>query len=185
MAGLIQNKMMGPSEGDETNEKEPVEGTGPDGSPQHEGMEGEAPERGDTSGEPDTENPAFIDALKMAMEALYKGQAASDVAKQIKAAQDPVQALADISYEMVSVVDERTNGEVPDDLIMLLAISILKEVGDIAEAAGIELTAPQIGDAFKQMLLRYLGENGVDTTQLQQSMDQIDPKVFEQAQQGA
>jgi hypothetical protein len=30
------------------------------------------------------------------------------------------------------------------------------------------------------MLLRYLGENGVDTTQLQQGMDQVDPAVFTQ-----
>jgi hypothetical protein len=31
------------------------------------------------------------------------------------------------------------------------------------------------------MLLRYLGENGVDTSQLQQGMDKIDPAVFTQA----
>jgi len=30
------------------------------------------------------------------------------------------------------------------------------------------------------MLLRYLGENGVDTSQLQQGMDKIDPSVFSQ-----
>ena len=183
MAGLI-NKQMAGSSADETNEQEPVEGTGPDGSAQHEGMEGEAPEHGDESEELDANNPAFNEAMKMAMQALYGSKAAKDVSAQIKAAQDPVQAIADISYEMVSLVDERTNGEVPDDLIMLLAISILKEVGDIAEASGIELSGAQIGDAFKQMLLRYLGENGMDTTQLQQSMDQIDPKVFEEAQQG-
>jgi len=45
------------------------------------------------------------------------------------------------------------------------------------------ITPKDAADAFKQMLLRYLGENGVDTSQLQQSMDKIDPKVFEQ--QGA
>jgi hypothetical protein len=28
------------------------------------------------------------------------------------------------------------------------------------------------------MILRYLGEQGVDTTQLQQAMDQVDPEEF-------
>lgn len=181
MAGLIQKQMMGPSAGDEANEKEPIEGTGPDGSPQHEGMEGEKPEPGE-AGKADENNPAFVQAIKLAMETLYKGGAAKDVAKQIKAAQDPTQGLADISYEMTSVVDEKTQGQVPDELIVMLALTILKEVGDIAEAAGIQVTAANMADAFKQMLLRFLGENGVNTTQLQQSMDQIDPKVFEQAQ---
>jgi hypothetical protein len=29
------------------------------------------------------------------------------------------------------------------------------------------------------MILRYLGEQGVDTTQLQQAMDQVDPAEFD------
>ena len=183
MAGLIQKQMAGSQ--DETNEQEPVEGTGPDGSPQHEGMEGEAPEQGDTSGAPDQNNPAFVAAVKLAMQALYEKGAAQDVAKQIRAAQDPVQGLSDIAYEMTSVVDEKTQGQVPDELIMMLAIKVLSEIGDIAEAAGIKLSAKDIAAAFKDMLLRFLGENGMDTSQLQQAMDQIDPKVFEEAQQGA
>lgn len=181
MAGLINKQMAGGS-ADEMNEQEPVEGAGPDASAQHEGMEGEAPEQGDTSGAPDENNPAFVAATKLAMQALYEKGAAQDVAKQIRAAQDPVQGLSDIAYEMTSVIDEQTQGQVPDELIMLLAIKVLTEVGDIAEAAGIELTAPQIAAAFKDMLLRFLGENGMDTSQLDQAMSQIDPKAFEETQ---
>jgi hypothetical protein len=184
MAGLINKQMAGGS-ANEMNEQEPVEGMGPDGSAQHEGMEGEAPEQGDTSGAPDENNPAFVAAVKLAMQALYEKGAAQDVAKQIRAAQDPVQGLSDIAYEMTSVVDEKTQGKVPDELIMMLAIKVLSEIGDIAEASGIKVTASEISAAFKDMLLRFLGENGMDTSQLQQAMDQIDPKVFEEAQQGA
>ena len=136
-------------------------------------------------GSPDVNNPAFVQATQLAMQSLYEKGAAKDVAQQMRAAQDPVKALSDIAYEMTSVIDEKTNGEVPDELIMMLAIKVLTEVGDIAEAAGIQVTAQDIAGAFKDMLLRFLGEQGVDTTQLQQAMDQIDPKVFEQAQQGA
>jgi len=183
MAGLINKKMAGSQ--DEANEKEPVEGMGLDGSAQHEGMEGEPVEQGDTSGAPDENNPAFVQATQFAMQALYEKGAAQDVAKQLRATSDHVQALSDIAYEMTSVIDERTQGQVPDELIVLLAIKVLTEIGDIAEAAGIKVSAQDIAGAFKDMLLRFLGENGMDTSQLQQAMDQIDPKVFEEAQQGA
>ena len=164
MAGLINKQMAGGN---------PAEQMNPEEQMPNEAQEGP---------EPDENNPAFLAAVKLAMQALYEDGAAQDVAKQIRAAQDPVQGMAEIAYEMTSVIDERTQGEVPDELIMLLAIKVLTEVGDIAEAAGIQVTAAEIAGAFKTMLLRFLGENGMDTTQLDQAMSQIDPKVFEESQ---
>jgi hypothetical protein len=135
-------------------------------------------------GEPkgvDENNPAFVQALKFAMSVLYEQDAADDVAKQLKANQDKVEALSNIAYDLTTTVDEKTEGQVPRELIALLSMAILKEVVDIAEAMKLGITPKDAADAFKQMLLRYLGENGVDTSQLQQSMDKIDPKVFEGA----
>jgi hypothetical protein len=129
----------------------------------------------------DEENPAFKQALRFAMSVLYEQNAADDVAKQLRSGTDKVESLANIAYEITSIVDEKTNGEVPRELIALLAMAILNEIIDIAEAAKMGVTPADAAGAFKQMLLRYLGENGVDTTQLQQSMDQVDPKVFEGA----
>jgi hypothetical protein len=126
-------------------------------------------------------NPAFKQAMRFAMHVLYEQGAADDVAKQLRAGQDKVESLANIAYEITNVVDEKTEGQVPDELIALLGMAILNEIIDIAEAAKMGITPADAAAAFKQMLLRYLGENGVDTTQLQQSMDQVDPKVFEGA----
>jgi len=164
MAGLINKQMAGVN---------PAEQMNPEEQMPNEAQEGP---------EPDENNPAFLAAIKLAMQALYEKGAAQDVAKQIRAAQDPVQGMADIAYDMTSVVDEKTEGQVPDELIMMLGIKVLSEIGDIAEAAGIKVTAPEIAGAFKTMLLRFLGENGMDTTQLDQAMSQIDPKVFEESQ---
>jgi len=61
-----------------------------------------------------------------------------------------------------------------------LAMAILKEVIDIGQAAKMNITPQDAASAFKNMLLRYLGENGVDTSQLQQGMDKIDPSIFSQ-----
>lgn len=183
MAGLIQKSMQG-SAGDEQMEKEPVEGTGPDGSAQHEGMEGETPEANDDSGpNPDTD-PGFQQATQLAMEALYGNEAAKDVAKSLKGAQNIVDGLANTAYEIVSIVDERTDGAVPDELLVLFATNVLEEVAEIADAAGLAPTPADVASALKQMILRYLGEQGVDTTQLQQAMDQVNPEDFNQMAAG-
>ena len=181
MAGLIQKQMMGKSQGDEQNENEPIEGAGPDGSAQHEGMEGEAPEANDQSGGDNGDNnPAFKQAIAYAMQVLYEQQAAKDVSKSLKAAPSVSQGMADVAYNISSIVDEKTNGAVPDELLMLMGMKILEEVADIAEASGLNPSNQDVADAFKQMLLRFLQEQGVDTSQLQQAMDQIDPSVYDQ-----
>jgi hypothetical protein len=63
-------------------------------------------------------------------------------------------------------------------LLALLATNILEEVASIAEAAKIPVKPSDLAMALKQMILRFLGEQGVDTTQLQQAMDQVDPEEF-------
>ena len=135
---------------------------------------------GDQSQSVDENNPAFLRALKFAMRVLYEQKAAGDVAQQLRVATDKTEALGNIAYEIVSTVDERTEGTVPRELLGLLAMAILKEVIDIGQAAKMDITPENAAGAFKNMLLRYLGENGVDTSQLQQGMDKIDPAVFSQ-----
>jgi len=126
------------------------------------------------------DNPYFVQAMKYALQVLYEKGAAKDVAQQVRAGQDKVDAMANIAYEITSTVDERTDGKVPRELIALLAMAILKEVIDIAKAANVDSSPLDAANAFKTMLLRYLGENGVETSKLQQAMDQVDPSVFTQ-----
>jgi hypothetical protein len=138
---------------------------------------------GADEGELDENNPAFQAAIELAMKALYEKNAAADVAQALKSAPSPVEGLANTAYEIASIADEQTDGQVPDELIVLLGLTVLQEVADIGEAAGVDVSAANLAEAFKQMLLRFLGEQGLDTTQLQQAMDQVDPAVFEQAAQ--
>lgn len=167
MAGLIQNQMA-PEQGMPAPEEQMPMGEDPMAA----GMQDD--------GEPtaDESDPAFQGALEMAMQALYANGAAKGVAESLKAAPDPVQGLADTAYEMTSIVDERTEGQVPDELIVPLGMAILEEVVDIGDAAGIQYQPADIAQAFKDMVLRFLGEQGLDTSQLQQAMDQVDPQEF-------
>lgn len=181
MPGLIQKQMAGSAE-DELNEQEPVEGPGPDGSVQHEAAEGEQPEPNDTSGakSPD-EDPGYLQAVQFAMDAMYKNKAAKDIARSLKNAPDKVEAMANTAYEIVSITDEKTNGSVPDEMLAAFATFVLEEVADIADAAGVQVKPSDVALALKQMILRFLGEQGVDTTQLQQAMDKVDPEEFNRA----
>jgi hypothetical protein len=180
MAGLIQEQMMGEQPVDELmpeEEMNPEMGMDP-------GMQmgmGEDPMLEDDDEDLDTEDPTFQAAMQYAMQALYENEAARDVAQSLQSAADPVEALADVSYEITALVDERTDGEVPDELLVLLATTIMEEVADIGEAAGVEYQPAEIAEAFQLVIIRFLQENGMDTTELEQAMDQVDPSVFEQA----
>lgn len=169
MAGLIQQQMMDPATSGTVDDA--MGGVGAGGQPG-----GGAPQA-----EPDENDPNFQTALKYAMNVMYEKGAAKDIAEQIRAARDPVDGLADIAYNITQVVDEQTQGAVPDEMLVPLAMQILEEVVDIAGAAQVKVGPQEVAGAFKQMILRYLGEQGIDTTQLQQAMDQVDPSVFEQA----
>jgi hypothetical protein len=169
MAGLIEQNMA------DSAPAQPQPGMGQEQMPAEqmpmgEMEEGEGPD-------PDTD-PNYQAALEFAMTALYSNKAAKDIAKTLRTSKDPAEALGTISYEIMSIVDERTDGAVPDELLALLATNILEEVASIAEAAKIPVKPSDLAMALKQMILRFLGEQGVDTTQLQQAMDQVDPEEF-------
>jgi hypothetical protein len=177
MAGMIEQQMAGAMPGG-------IPGGMPGMEQMPEGMQAGMTEAMPGETEPDENNPAFRAALELAMKALYENQAASEVAEGLRSAPNPVEGMATTAYEITSVVDERTEGQVPDELIMLLGISVLNEVADIADAAGLQIRPADVAEAFKQMLLRFLGEQGLDTTQLQQALDQVDPALIEQQAQG-
>ena len=141
---------------------------------------GQMADQGGGEAQADENNPQFIQAMKFALQVMYKEGAAKDIAEQLRTSPNKQEGLATSAYEITSVVDERTGGKVPRELVALLAMAILKEVMDIGQAAKMDIRPEEAAGAFKDMLLRYLGENGVDTTQLQQGMDQIDPAVFTQ-----
>lgn len=149
MAGIIQRNMT------EADEQEPIEGPGVDGSAQHEGAEGEAPEANDTS---DIEkDPRTQAALKFALQALYKAGAAKAIAKQIAEAQDPIQTVANVVFQLVSIVEDRSKGSLDERMLTDVSQRILSEVIDIAEAAGHKFgpkDEAKIGEALTQRVIQ-------------------------------
>lgn len=128
----------------------------------------------------DENNPAFQAAVELINQALYQQGAADGIHQQLLASDNPVVTMAEVAYEITAIADERTEGQVADELMVMLATVALSEIADIAVASGIQLTSADVAEAMKQMILRYVGEMGHDTRELQAAMDAIPPEQFNQ-----
>jgi hypothetical protein len=132
----------------------------------------------------DEDNPQFQAAFQLARQALYEGGAADNIHNQLVKSQNPREDIANITYEIMSIVDERTEGSVPDELLILLMSDILAEVIDIAESSGIQLQPADIGGALKIMINRWGTDQGYDMSELTAAMDQVsDEQINELASQ--
>ena len=130
--------------------------------------------------EADEKNPQFQQALQFAMTAMYKSGASKHIAEQLRAQSDnAAEALANVAYEIVSMANERVGG-IDEELLMLFAGYILEEVADIGHAAGVAIKPSDLGEAIKLMTLRWLGENGYDTSELQGAMDKFDTGAMDE-----
>lgn len=156
MAGLINEQMQAPAE----QEQMPM------------GAEG---------GEAGLDDPTFQQATQYLQEVLYGQQAAKEISQQLKSAPNLVDGMSSVAYDITGIVDEKTDGNVPDELLVSLAMQVLEEVVEIADATGLNPQPEDVALAFKQMILRYLQEQGLDTSQLDEAMSQVDPSVFRQA----
>lgn len=125
-------------------------------------------------------DPALNAAIEFVRRALYETGSADSVHETMKASRQPVEDMAMLAYELTSIADEKTEGQVPDELLLTLAASVLSEVAEIAEASGVQLQPSDIAGALKMMTLRFAGEMGHDTRELQAAFDQVSPEQINQ-----
>lgn len=131
------------------------------------------------------DHPAFRAAVAFLKKALYKEGAADYVHDAVKRAESPVEILAAMAYEAVNAADQKTNGEVPDELVVLLIATAIQEIAEIAEASGVALTPEDIASIFKIVVLKYIKSLGYDVTELHKAMNQIKPEQFRALVEGA
>ena len=171
MQGLLQQpaEMQGAPQG--APQEMPPEGMPPETMPP------EAMDEGMDEGA-DESHPAFQAAVQLINDTLYKEGAADNIHNVLAKGEMSADKLADIAYEMTAIADERTEGQVPDELLVLLASTSLQEVADIAIASGAQLQPADLAQAMETMILRYVGEMGHDTRALQEAMDSVPKETF-------
>lgn len=126
------------------------------------------------------DDPMLAAAIDYVKRALYETGSADGVSDSLKRSRQPVEDMATMAYELTSMADEKTEGQIPDELLIGLAVDVLTEVADIAEASGVKLQPSDLASALKIMTLRFLGEMGHDTRQLQEAFNQVSPDQINQ-----
>lgn len=123
-------------------------------------------------------------ATEFMLAALYENNAGAGAAKSIIRAKDKAEAMANYAYELAGVAIEKAGASSEDDIVPIAALA-LTEIGEIAQAVDPTVTDEMIAKAMSIMVLRFYGEMGIDTRQLQAAMDQYTPDMMKQAIQGA
>jgi nucleotide-binding universal stress UspA family protein len=163
--GLIDSKMV-PAH-DEAAEGRPAEAAEAPEMQQQEAADGTEQESG---------GGALASAMAIVHDTLYSKGAAQDLARALRGADDPADALANAAYEIVSMVDQREDGAVPDEELADFAMQTLTEVCEVAEAAGIPVSGTVVAGAMQTMIRRYLNDNGMDGSQIEAAMSQVSPE---------
>ena len=181
MAGLIQANMPS-SVGDETNEKEPVEGVGLDGSAQHEGMEGEAPESGDNSQEitsgsvrsqmklPNGLEAAYDKIIKAGLKVMFDPTMRDDTLSFIEESQgDPAKMAEGVSSVVITLWKE-SNETLPPTLIIPAGIELMVHAAEVAKSGGMQVDNQLLAEAMAQTVQQLLVKFGATPQEMQQLM---------------
>mgnify|MGYP001599763659 CR=1 FL=1 len=101
---------------------------------------------------------------------------------------DPSQSLADTTTLLITQVDKKSGGKVPETVILPAAADVLGELGNLAAKAGIfqvdERTAAQ---AMQKTIMSLAEQYGVDPQDVRALLESVGPDQAKQmaAQQGA
>lgn len=129
----------------------------------------------------DAPDPAYDAAYEWMLQKLYDKKLADKIVSVAKGEGDSIPMLTDMAYQLTAKADEATGGEVMEENLVSLGALALAEVFEVAVAAGAKFESADMASGLKQMVMRYLQESGIESgqlQQLQQAMNQVSPKQF-------
>lgn len=184
MAGLIAAKMG--SAQDEMNEQEPIEGVGPDGGAQHEGMEGEAPEANDSSMQMSAESvrsgmklpkgmeAAYDKIIKAGLKVMFDQSSREETMSFIQDSNGDPAKMAEGVTAVVLTLFQQSNQTMPPNLIIPAGIELLVHATDVAKAGGMDIPNEAIAAAMSQLVQQVLTKFGATPEQMQKMMSGMD-----------
>lgn len=191
MAGLIGNQMAGSQ--DELAEKEPINGVGPDGAEQHEGMEGEAPEpQEEMTAEsvrgqmqiPQELQAAYDKIIKAGLKVMFdKSTRAETMAFMNDSGGDPEKLATGVMSVVVSLY-QQSNQTLPPNLIIPAGVELMVHASDVAKEAGMEISKEMLAEAMSSMVQQTLQKFGATPEQMQKLMGGMDSGESTPAQSG-
>lgn len=154
-----------------------------EGDAEPESHESAAMESSEQEGDGDggMKNPAYRKARELMLSKLYEEGAAQGIAQALSQAPNIAQGIVDQSMALGQVMDDATQGSVPDDLVMSFMLDITQEVVDIANASGIQVQPADMAQAVQEVLAQTIEAFGGDASQVRQEMGSMDPAQVGQA----
>jgi hypothetical protein len=150
--------------------------------------ENAAPEEELPEGEDDGEDmdlsegdPAYLKAKELLLSKLYEGGAAQGLAQAIGSAPDLKTGVVDQIMALLDVMEEATQGSVPDELVIPFVIETTAEVLQIAEAAGSPVPNDMAAEVVSEVLARVVENLGGDASAIRQEMASIDKAELSKA----
>lgn len=119
------------------------------------------------------ESEAYKAALKLAKTKLYEEGAGEGLMKAMQSAPSVGQALAEQTLTMMEMLDQMTNGSVPDEEVIMLGIELMGEVAEIAEAGGVQVSGREIASGMRQMLTGLVSAMGGDASEVEAAMAMV------------
>ncbi|MDX8400950.1 MAG: hypothetical protein R8K20_11995 [Gallionellaceae bacterium] len=168
--GLMQQAAQQPMEQQERMEPQQ------DVEPQH-GMQDNDGDSDDQQGGGDIQKVVLA-----AMDMLYSDKMRASSVKMLKGGK-PVVTIPTLAAKLVAIVDEKSGGNMPEDIVIPAAMEILDEVREFAEKADIAYPEEEEDNAIMVMVQDLMESFGVTKEQVQEFIDQ--PEVNQHLQQVA
>jgi len=96
-------------------------------------------------------------------------------------AKKPAERLADISFMMIMQLEQKSGGQIPEDVILPASIEILEQLSDLADSVQAFPVDEAVMNHAGQLLVVRLGEEyGVDREELQSLLGSVDQVTLQQ-----
>ncbi len=150
----------------------------PDETMAHESAEGEAPgqpEAAELSAEavrakmnlPPELKKAYERVLQAGIKLMFDPRTRAETMQMIAAPGDPVQKIAQGVGSVMVVLFEQSNGTMPQQIIIPVAVELVMHVVEVVREAGAEISNEQVGAATEQTINFIMQKFGIDPNQLE------------------
>ena len=149
----------------------------PDRLPRDERQQAGADDDGADEAGPETPDDEFdlgVEAMTtMAARTLRTAGVRQQIQTIAQAGNSPqaAQDLANLAYDLVVAIDERTQGSIPTDVLIGGALSVLGMLVELVDAPPAMVAA-----ATQAMVARYAADNGADPAEVQQALGAPNPQ---------
>lgn len=119
-------------------------------------------------------DPEWEKAELLLKKVLFEGDGMKNIVSDVMKGQDGASAIAKGVLGLMRAIDQRTQGQIPEDYLMPLATEAMAYVAEGVEAAGRDVPSEELAMAMKQMLFEHLVEFGSDPNVVKAQIEKVD-----------